>query len=65
MITIEHPSLEYLWDYYNLYLNINGIMESIIEELFKNLNITKNECKIVSNNFYKRLEGGVEAVCHY
>lgn len=33
-------------------------MKSIIKALFKNLNITKNECKIVSNNFYKRLEVG-------
>jgi len=33
-------------------------MESIVEELFKKLNITNNECEIVSNNFYKRLENG-------
>ncbi len=33
-------------------------MESIVESLFEKLNITKNDCEIVSNNFYKRLEDG-------
>jgi cyclopropane-fatty-acyl-phospholipid synthase len=33
-------------------------MQSLVESLFTNLNITKNECEIVSNNFYKRLEDG-------
>jgi cyclopropane-fatty-acyl-phospholipid synthase len=33
-------------------------MESIVQTLFTNLNITKNECEVVSNNFYKRLDAG-------
>ena len=30
-------------------------MESLIKNLFENLNITEHDCEIVSNNFYKRL----------
>lgn len=33
-------------------------MELIVKALFKKLNISKNECEIVSNHFYKRLEVG-------
>jgi cyclopropane-fatty-acyl-phospholipid synthase len=37
-------------------------MESIVETLFKNINLTENECEILSNNFYKRFEMGWESL---